>query len=509
MTLLYPAALWILIPLGMLLWKSTLKLQSFVHILILMLLLISLSRPIEKQALQEADIQARDIIIALDVSYSMRATDLPPTRYAFAKETIKILLKQNPSDNIMLVAFTSNPLLLSPPTTDHALIYLALQSLNIEFILTKGTSLENLFKKLSTMHLEEKSLILITDGGEESNIDTLSSLLQEIDTSVHILALGTQRGSAIQTSDGSLLKDEQGNLVISRINPLLESLAKRAGGTYMTASHSAKASANKLNTALRQQTLKKQKIQKMQRQHKEWYQLPLMLALLLFLMLHTRAIKYLVVIFAFFGVHTQASFLDLYHLQQSYQNYEKHIFNAAMEHLKKIQNPSLQSQFALANSYYKEEAFSKAIQVYKSIQSKSPTVKQALYYNIANAYAKLKAYDKAKTYYTKALQLGKEVDALYNLNLIALLVDKTDASLGIAHPKSQSSDSSKSESQEKLDEQKEDQPSSGSSGGGDNSIQEEKKKQRLLPGKNDDKHPLSSKAYELINKGYIRETQPW
>jgi Ca-activated chloride channel family protein len=123
----------------------------------------------------------------------MRAKDLPPTRYDFAKETIKILLEKNPSDNIMLMAFTTNPLLLSPPTTDHTLINIALQSLNPEFILTKGTSLEKLFTRLSSMQLSHKNLILITDGGEESDLNKIIPLLKTTDIALTILALGSKQ----------------------------------------------------------------------------------------------------------------------------------------------------------------------------------------------------------------------------------------------------------------------------------------------------------------------------
>jgi Ca-activated chloride channel family protein len=163
----------------------------------------------------------------------------------------------------------------------------------------------------------------------------------------------------------------------------------------------------------------------------------------------------------------------------------------------------------LANTYYKMHDFKKAIKVYKSILSTSVNIKQQLYYNIANAYAAQGSYSKAKLYYTKTLQLGFDADARYNLKLVSTLKDKDDADVGIAHPKAQSSASSKSDSQDKEESQEEDQPSSGSGGGGENKAKEEKKKSKLLNDQTPQKQPLGSKVYELINKGYIRETQPW
>ena len=510
MTLLYPSFLWLLLPLILLLWSSSRKVMHIIHLIVLMLIVVTLSRPVQEEALQEASIEAKDIIIALDVSYSMKATDISPTRYDFAKETISALLQANPGDNIMLIAFTTNPLLLSPPTTDHALINVALENLNPEFILTKGTSLEKLFKKLASMKMGHKNLVLMTDGGEEDKLEKLTTLVQNANISLTVLALGTTRGTTIKNKDGSLLKDKEGNLVISRVNPLLESLASSVSGAYFTASNTAKATADNLNDALQNNASKVQSVEKMQRHYLELYQIPLSLALLLFFMVHTRAVKYLLILFTLLGVQAEASMLDNYHLNLAYKSYKGSDFNETKRQLKQIKIRSLQSQMVLANTYYKQRAFKKAIQTYKSIRSTSPQIKQQLYYNIANAYAMLESYDKAKTYYTKSLQLGEDKDAEHNLYLVALLSDIKSADLGIAHPKSQDSSSSKSESQEESKESKsEDEPSSGSGGGGESQTQKEQEKSKLLSDETQEQHPLGSKVYELINKGYIREKQPW
>ena len=511
MTLLFPNVLWLLLPLGVLLWSSIRKLVPMVHLIILMLLVVALSRPVQEKVLQDSAIEAKDIIIALDVSYSMMADDIFPTRYEFAKETIAALLEANPGDNIMLMAFTTNPLLLSPPTTDHALINIALQNLNPEFILTKGTSLEKLFKKLSLMKSGHKNLILITDGGEEENLEVLSTQIQHADISLTILALGSSQGTTIKQKDGSLLKDKEGNLVISRINPLLETLSMAVSGTYLTASNTAQATADKLNNALQSAEETKQSIEKLQHYYRELYQFPLALATLLFLMLHTRAIKYLLLFFAFMGIQTQASVFDIYHLNLAYESYKASDFNETQRQLKKVKVRSLQSQMARGNTYYKLGEYEKAITLYKSIQSTSPKTKQTLFYNIANAYAMLESYDKAKIYYTKALQLGKDDDVSHNLQIVALLHDQKSAELGISHPKSQDSSSGKSESQEPSEEEtkSEDEPSSGSSGGGESQKQKDQKEGKLTSDENREQLPLGSKVYELINEGYIRETQPW
>ena len=511
MTLITPSFLWLLIPLMLLFLKGSQKVTFRIHIIILILLVFTLARPVQEEALQEANIQAKDIIIALDVSYSMQATDLSPTRYDFAKETIKSLLQHTPTDNIMLIAFTTNPLLLSPPSTDHALIGIALENLNPKFILTKGTSLKKLFTKLSSFHSCHKNLILITDGGEENDVHTLANLVNKADISLITLALGSTQGTTIRTKDGSLLKDKEGHLVVSRINPLLAQLSRAVGGTYLMASSSPEDMATSLRDALEDQKENTQNIQKIQRLYLELYQVPLLLATLLFLLLHTRGVKYLILLFSLLGFQAEASIFDTYHLHQAYTAYEKQDFNASKRYLQKIKLASLQSQMTLANTYYKNHAFKKAIQIYTSIHSTSVPIKQQLYYNIATAYAHLASYSKAKVYYTKALQLGLDEDTKHNLNIVTLLADKKVAKLGIAHPKSQSAEASISDLQEEKREstQEEDQPSSGSGSGGESKSKENQEKNKLLYDEQAQKQPLGSKVYELINKGYIHETQPW
>jgi len=414
MTLLYPAFFWLFIPLMILLWRTKKRdLITTVHLIILILIVTALSRPVLQEGLQERSLKAKDIIIALDVSYSMRAKDIEPTRSEFAKETIDALINENTKDNIMLIAFTTNPLLLSPPTTDHELIHIALKSLNPEYILTKGTSLKKLFKKIASMNSAEtlhKSLLLITDGGEDDDLNSLTDLIQKANISLTVLALGTKKGTTIEKPDGTLLKDDKNNLVVSRINPLLKKLTSQVDGLYLTASNSPETTAKDLQDALSTDNQKAETITKMQYNYTELYQIFILFAALLFLMVHTRAAKYLIALFILLGINLQASILDSYHLNQAYQSYKVEDFNSSEQELKKIDIPSLQSQFALANTYYR-----------------------------------LHSYKKAGS--------GGE--------------SKTDEK------------------------------------------QSKEEKKRLILDESQEQQPLSSKVYELINKGYIRETQPW
>jgi len=507
MIVLHPIFLVLLLPIFILFINYRHIFVIKVHLLVLMFMLFSLSRPVIKEVTQEVSIDSRNIIIAIDISRSMQAKDIYPSRYLFAKKCVKLFLDKNTNDNITLITFTSNPLLLSPPTTDHALISTALDTLNLEYILTKGTSLKRLFNKVAQMQGPYKNLILFTDGGDNEEINSLANIVNQANISLHILALGSEQGTTIKEKDGTLLKDEEGDLVISQINPMLKVLANKTHASYFIASSRVDLSVNQLNQSIR--NVATQKIKKTRITYKELYFIPLLFATLLFFLIHTKGIKFLIIFFTLIGVSSNASILDNYYLHQAYTSYNKGLYSLTLDNLTSIEESTLQSKTLLANTYYKQEYFSKAITQYKKITSSNIQYKQQLYFNIANAYVKLNQYTKARIYYAKTLQLGQDIDASFNLKFIALLRDNTDTSLGIAHPKSQDSSSSTQKDAKKDTTNTEDTSNSSSGGEG-----KKKKEKKALPKKRIEskiqiRQPLSSKVYELINKGYIHEKEPW
>ena len=511
MILLHSFLVWFFIPLGILFYYRKKNIIETTHILILALMLVALMRPVWHQKPQETQIQAQDIIIALDISYSMRAKDIKPSRYEYAKETIDILLKNNTTDNIMLIAFTSNPLLLSPPTTDHELISIALKSINMEYILTHGTSLHKLFNKLSTLKIENKHLLLITDGGEETNTQQLNKIIQNSNISLTLLALGTKQGTTIKQNNGSVLKNKEGDLIISRLNPMLKTLANENNALYITAKDSPSLTAQTIMKSIKKHQDNKQTITKMQQNFTELYFIPLFIALLLFITIHTRAIKYLIIFIGLFGINAQASFFDDMQLFKAYNAYKMQDFNSSEKYLENITNISLQSLMALGNTYYKQKKYHKALFTYQSIRSTSITIKQKLYYNSANCYMKLQKYNKAIDNYSKALQLGFDRDAHYNLLLAMQQQKNKKKNKGLSNPNAQSSNASSPNQETQSSETKKNKETSSGSGGGtqkSNKSKEETDK-KLLESTPSLKQPMSSKVYELINKGYIYEKQPW
>ena len=164
---------------------------------------------------------------------------------------------------------------------------------------------------------------------------------------------------------------------------------------------------------------------------------------------------------------------------------------------------------ALASSYYKDGYYQKALKVYRPIRSTSPKIKQILYYDIANTYAKLEQYSRASRYYAKSLQIGYDSDALHNLNVVALKKSRELSKLSISKPSSDSSSSAKESSDEDSSKESDDDQNSGSGGGTQDSKKSKNKEKMILQESRGRQQPQSSKVYELINKGYIYEKNPW
>jgi len=512
MSLMYPIFLLFSVPvIAVFLTKEKKNIAFHTHILILLLIIIALTQPILKKGISKGTVEARDIVIAVDISHSMDAKDVMPSRYAYGKEVITHFLKSDQRNNIALFAFTTNALLLSPPTTDHRLVETALKSIHREYILTRGTSLEALFLKVGELKMNKKPLLLLTDGGEEQEINKLIRIVNEKNIHLIVLALGTETGTTITTPNGEALKDNAHNLVVSRINPLLKRLVSQTDGTYLKASPSTEKTASilqkRVNDYFSKEEAETKYTHKKEYRYLHLYQIPLLLATLLFFMLHTVAIRYLFILFALFGIEANASsFSDLYQLDRAYNHYHAKEYNKSIRALNHISQPSLQSVIALGNSYYKIEAFNKALSVYLSIRSQSKTIKKNIFYNIANCYAKLEKYDKAALYYNQSLQLGFDEETKSNLALIMRLKKRVE---GMTLEKTDSAGSAKGNKQEQNKKDQGKASSSSASSGGSASKTKHKVSKKAFSPKAKERHPLGSKVYELINKGYINETKPW
>jgi len=461
MSILYPQVLIFVLALLFLYRKSRLLALS------LALMIVALSRPVLTQSSQKENLQGREFIIALDISYSMRAKDIAPSRLEKAKEIIRHLLQANPHDRFSLFAFTTNPLILCPSTSDHQLLLTALDALNVDNILTHGTSLKKLFSRIEKLPMPEKNLILLSDGGEEKTVDK-----HDINLFSYILA--TDKGSMLKDTYGKHIKDDKGALLITRSNPLLKKIS-----TLTLPYDSQDFSLD----FIRQKTLS----QKEKVGYYELFWIPLLLSLALFFLYFVKIPKKILALLPFLALQADAGLLDWYYLQKAQSSYHDKHYKQAVEYYEKVTHKTMQSQMNLANTYYRVGAFVKAQALYGTLKSSNPKIKKRLLFKLGNCAAQLGEYEKAKSYYLDALLFGKDADILHNLKVIA---KKKKENLPV--PKKTSHDKEKKKSSSASGKSKK-----GKKGDASSSAPSQRS------------HPLGFKAYELINKGYIDEKKPW
>ena len=207
----------------------------------LALCIIALARPqwgvIEEQVFD----QSREVIIALDLSRSMLAQDVKPSRLDRGKLLIQSLLDGLKGERVGLVLFAGTSFLQSPLSSDYEVLREFLPALSPDYLPEGGSNykamLENSIQAFGTS-TADRYLIVLSDG--ESTVDDWKGVVDSLKTKgVRVIGLGvgTAQGSFIPDSGGGLVKDERGAVVMSRLNSsTLQELAQVTGGAYTDAS---------------------------------------------------------------------------------------------------------------------------------------------------------------------------------------------------------------------------------------------------------------------------------
>jgi Ca-activated chloride channel family protein len=492
------------------------KTQNRVLLVVLILTLFALSHPVITNELSKEKFIAHEYILAIDVSYSMMAKDIKPNRYKIAKQNIIKLLKNNTKDMFSIFAFTSNPLLISPPTTDHNIAISALDALTPEYILTKGTSLLELLKTIAKLQQKNKSLILFSDGGDEKNIDALLHTASTNNITINIVATASQRGSILEKNNHNI-KDKNGHLVVSRINPILKDLAYKTGGFYIKLDEKNKDITTQIQTKLTKQKLDAQKLDADIISYTELYPIPLFFAFILLLLSLTKFEKYIpfLIIYLIFypDLKIYASTFDFYHNKVAKEAYKNKNFTLAIEEFKKL-SPSKYSYISIANSYYKNKEYKNALFYYSKIKTKDKKIKSIVLYNMANSAVMLKKYNRAKKLYKNSLILYYSKEAYENLINIIKIMPKIDVADMLPHIDDKKVKNITKNNQTKKDDKqnssksnsKKNTTNASNGAGGDKKV----KNKNISLNKNDkNRYKMGYNAYELINKGYIDEKRPW
>jgi Ca-activated chloride channel family protein len=188
----------------------------------------------------------RNIMIALDLSRSMRVQDVKPDRLAQAKIVIYELLESMKNDRVGLIAFAGTPFLNAPLTIDHGAVRETVEQIDEQWMPTGGSDIAAAVR-LATRTLKEtgqksNALVLISDGEEnEGELDSIIADAESSGVTIIAIGVGTEDGGFVPHPDftGGLV-DSAGNRILSRLQPdVLRKLANETGGRYVIAGRGA------------------------------------------------------------------------------------------------------------------------------------------------------------------------------------------------------------------------------------------------------------------------------
>jgi Ca-activated chloride channel family protein len=437
-----------------------LSLLKYVFLLSAVLAVIALAGPSwKKQPSQVFNSQA-GLVIALDLSLSMTAQDVSPSRLQRAKYKILDVLGQNIGNNMALIAYAGDAHVASPLTRDIKTIQSMLPALDPYIMPAQGSNIRSLVDETIKLFEQGKSspktLLLVSDGAEASDIDYAASALKVAGIQLSILAVGTNQGAPLVKPDGQFFKDSNGQVIMPQLEwDNLKSLSDKSNGRIRMLSS---------NDSDIKYLTETQSVKQGFEQSEEsvvfdqwfdsgyWLLLPI---ILLALFGFRKGVLLAVCLMVFQPNNSWAQGFQTSSLPDFLLNNNQ----AAMKQFKdnpadaaeKFKDPNWK-----ASSLYKAQDYQAALDEWQSSENSQGFNAENLY-NQANALAHLNRLDEALAAYDKVLENNPDhKDAKFNKQIVESMMQQQDSQ----PDKSEQSDDSK-DSQKKDGEQQDGQKQDG------------------------------------------------
>lgn len=216
--------------------------KFFVQQLAVILLIVMIARPQIGSKIETVKRQGVEIMIALDVSNSMLAEDITPSRLERSKLMLAKLLDELDNDKVGLIVFAGDAYTQLPITTDFVSAKMFLSNISTEMVPTQGTAIgraiDLAMKSFTPDESADKAIIVITDGeNHEDDAVAAARAAAERGVKVDVIGIGLPQGAPIPMGrSGEFRKDRSGNVVITKLNEQMgQEIARAGGGLYVTA----------------------------------------------------------------------------------------------------------------------------------------------------------------------------------------------------------------------------------------------------------------------------------
>lgn len=217
--------------------------KFFLRSIYFSLFILSILGPSFGESKKEIEIVGKDIMIAVDLSESMNANDIQPSRLEKIKFELKKIINEFYSDRIGIIMFSNDAFVQCPLTYDKNALNLFVETLNTGLVPNTGTdfgpplkiSLEKLKNDDSKPNTNKSKIILLISDGEDFGENTNQYINEIKNSSIKLftLGIGTEKGISLISSNGKIKKDQKGNNVITKLNSLsLKKIASVSNGSY-------------------------------------------------------------------------------------------------------------------------------------------------------------------------------------------------------------------------------------------------------------------------------------
>ena len=391
----------------------------------LILFIFALGRPVINEKEQSLQQNLIPIVIALDVSKSMQATDIYPNRVSLAKEKLKQIIELAKNLTIGIVLFAKDSFILSPVTEDFVSLKYIVENLDTNLDFTNGSNIYATLEATSYM-LEEfkvKNLIILSDGGNDNSYDKELEFAKDNNIEIYSIGLATKKGAPIPQKNG-YLTNKDGNIVSVKLNESIKNLSLKSGGGYIDFTNNlndVEAIVARINKQSKKEELTTQKV----KIYTELFYYPLGLALFVLLIalssfptikLKKNNISVIILFALFFSIptHSEAEIFEFKNIEKANQYYKDKQYKESADEYRKI-STSAQSLYNLANSLYKDKKYKEAIETYSKVITNDKELESKKLHNIGNSYVNTNNLEKAKEFYEKSLKIKEEKETKENI----------------------------------------------------------------------------------------------
>ena len=480
----------------------------------LALLIVMLARPQMGTKINHEKRVGIETIIAMDISNSMRAEDIVPSRLDRSKMMVENLVDHFTNDKIGLIVFAGDAFVQLPITSDYVSAKMFLSSIDPSMMASQGTDIARAIEMASHSFTQEegigKAIVVITDGEDhEGGAVEAAEAAKKNGMRVYVLGVGSTQGAPIPVpGTGNYMQDNTGNTVMSALNEdMCKQVAQSGGGAYIHVENNS-AAQEQLDNEL-DKLAKKETSTAVYSEFDEQFQAFGVLALLLLileicifdrrnpLLKHVSLFgkRKVAVMLLFLTALSVTAQTDRQYIRQGNKQFRMGDYpNAEVSYRKAIeQNPkNPQASFNLGNALMAQKKDSAAVTQFENASrlETNPLRKAQSFHNIGVICQTHKMYGEAIEAYKSALRLNPNDDETrYNLVLCKHQKQKQDQQ---KQNQGQNNDDQKKDNQKKDDQQKD-----------QNSDKQDDKKQQ------EQQKPQMSKdnAEQLLNAAIQNEKQ--